>query len=250
MVFRLRRALLAGFAACVALAQGPDFEVASVKKANGGPQGVWNEGSHERIRMLNMTLKSIVAQCYGIKDHNVFGPSWIDSERFEILAKISPETAKLPERARNQAILAMAQRLLADRFQLQVHREMRDMPVYVLVPAKGGVKLTVAGPPSNDWVRAMVGRGNLKAAQMPMAQLLSILGGILQREVLDESGIHGVFDIALEWSPDQGAAADAPPSDKPTLFTAIQEEAGLKLEARKQSTSVLVIDRVERPAEN
>jgi uncharacterized protein (TIGR03435 family) len=79
-------------APCVAEAQSaaPQFEVASVKPSNSGPQGVWNEGSHERVRMLSMTLKSIVAEAYGIKDHNVYGPAWIESERFEIIAKISP----------------------------------------------------------------------------------------------------------------------------------------------------------------
>ncbi len=248
---RLHATALLVFAATAAAQPAPpQFEVASVKPSNSGPQGVWNEGSHERLRMLNMTLKSIVAQSYGVKDHVVFGPSWIESERFEIIAKISPETAKLPEDQRNQAIRAMSQSLLADRFKLQIHRETRDMPVYVLVPAKGGVKLAPAGAPSNDWVRAAVGRGSLTAKQMPMAQLLSILGGILNRQVLDESGIRGVFDIALEWSPDALDGAPAAASDKPSVFTALQEQAGLKLESRKIPMKVLVVDHAEQPSGN
>jgi uncharacterized protein (TIGR03435 family) len=204
---------------CAAQSAALQFEVASVKASNGGPQGVWNEGSHERLRMLNMTLKSIIAESYAVKDHAVFGPSWIASARFEIIAKISPETARLPEKERDAAMQVMTQNLLAGRFKLEVHRETREMPVYALIPAKGGLKIAQSGPPSNDWVRAAIGRGALKARQMPMAQLLSILGGILDREVLDETGIPGVFDIALEWAPDETVAAQ----EKPSLFTALQE---------------------------
>jgi uncharacterized protein (TIGR03435 family) len=241
-------------ASCIATAQSdaPQFEVASVKSSNSGPQGVWNEGSHERVRRLNMTLRSIVAQAYGIKDHDVFGPAWIDSERFEIIAKISPETANLPERARWKQIGAMTQALLADRFKLEVHRETREMPVYVLIPAKGGVKLGETGAPSNDWVRAQLGPGSLVAKQMPTAQLLSILGGIVHREVLDQSGIKGVFDIALKWAPDDVAAnpATGGAAVKPSIFTALQEQAGLKLESRKVPMEVVVVDHAERPSGN
>jgi uncharacterized protein (TIGR03435 family) len=241
-------------APCVVEAQSaaPQFEVASVKPSNSGPTGVWDEGSHERVRMLNMTLKSIVAEAYGIKDHDVFGPAWIESERFEIIAKISPETAKLSENARWKEIQAMSQALLADRFKLEVHRETREMPVYVLLPAKGGLKFSQIGPPSNDWVRAQIGRGSLVAKQMPTAQLISILGGILHREVLDRSGINGVFDIALDWAPDDVAAnpTASGAADKPSIFTALQEQAGLKLESRKVPTEVVVVDRAERPSGN
>lgn len=240
-------------APCIAGAQSaaPQFEVASVKPVNSGPIGVWNEGSHERVRMLNMSLKSIVAQAYGIKAHDVFGPAWIASENFEIIAKIAPETAKLPEEQRWKQIQAMTQSLLADRFKLEVHRDTREMPVYALIPAKGGLRLGPIGPPSNDWVRVQVGHGTLQAKGMPTAQLLSILGGIVHREVLDATGIQGVFDIKLDWAPDEAAAnATAGASDKPSIFTAMQEEAGLKLESRKVTMQVIVVDRAERPSGN
>src|SRR5580700_3380266 len=93
--------------------QSPEFEVASVKPSQGGPQGFWNEGL--TVRMLNKSLKSVIAAAYGLKDHGVFGPSWIDSENFEIIAKIPPETAKLPDAQRWQTIQSMSRRLLADR---------------------------------------------------------------------------------------------------------------------------------------
>ena len=241
------------FAPYIAVAQSAaaQFEVASVKPVNSGPQGVWNEGSHERVRMLNMTLKSIVAQAYGVKAHDVFGPAWISSESFEIIAKIAPETAKLPDDQRWKEIQAMTQALLADRFQLEVHRETREMPVYILVPAQGGLKLGQIGPPSKDWVHAQVGRGALEVKQMPIAQLLSILGGIVHREVLDESGIQGVFDIKLDWAPDDVAAnTTVGAAVKPSIFTALQEQAGLKLESRKVPMQVVVVDRAAQPSGN
>jgi uncharacterized protein (TIGR03435 family) len=231
-------------ASCVAVAQSaaPEFEVASVKPSKGGAGGMWDEG--ERLRM-NMPLKAMITEAYGVKDNNIFGPAWIDAERFEIIAKIPADAAKLPGAERWKQIHAMMQALLADRFKLEVHRETREMAVYALLAAKSGVKLIRTGPPSEYWVRTAGGRGNLTAQQMPMDQLLSILGKALHREVLDESGIDGVFDIRLEWAPD-GAAA----SDKPSLFTALQEQAGLRLEARKTPRQVVVVDRAERPSEN
>jgi uncharacterized protein (TIGR03435 family) len=236
---------LSACASCVAVAQSaaPEFEVASVKPSNGGQRGIWN--SPERLSILNMTLKSILIEAYAVKDNNIFGPAWIDADRFEITAKMSPDIAKLPEGERWKQIHAMMQTLLADRFKLQVHRETREMPVYALLPAKGGVKLIRSGPPSDYWVHTVGGHGSLTAKQIPMDQLLSILGGSLHREVLDESGIDGVFDIKLDWAPDETKA-----SDKPSLFTALQEQAGLRLEARKAPREVVVVDRAERPSEN
>jgi uncharacterized protein (TIGR03435 family) len=231
-------------APCVAAAQTgtPEFEVASVKPSTGGTGGMWDEG--ERLR-INMPLKAMLTEAYDVKDTNIFGPAWIDAERFEIIAKIPPDAAKLPGAERWKQIHAMMQALLADRFKLQVHREMREMSVYALLPAKGGVRLSRTGPPSEYWVRTAGGKGSLTAQKMPMDQLLSILGKALHREVLDESGIEGVFDIKLDWAPD-----GTTPSDKPSIFTALQEEAGLRLEARKMPREVIVVDRAVRPSEN
>ena len=229
---------------CLAAAKAgtPEFEVASVKPSTGGTGGMWDEG--ERLR-INMPLKAILTEAYGVNDNNIFGAAWTDVERFEIIAKIPPDTAKLPGAERWKRIHAMMQTLLADRFKLQVHREMREMSVYALLPAKGGVKLLRTGPASEYWVRTAGGKGSLTAQKMPMDQFLSILGKALHREVLDESGIDGVFDIKLDWAPE--GTAD---SDKPSIFTALQERAGLRLEARKTPREVLVVDRAERPSEN
>jgi uncharacterized protein (TIGR03435 family) len=202
---------------------------------------MWDEG--ERLR-IDMTLRGILTGAFGVKDNNIFGPSWIDTERFEILAKIPSEAAKLPNLERWKQIHAMVQTLLADRFKVQVRRETREMPVYALLPAKGGVKLVRTGPPSDYWVHTAGGKGSLTAQKMPIDQLLSILGNALHREVLDESGVDGVFDIKLDWTPDGTA------SDKPSIFTALQEQAGLRLEARKTPREVIVVDRAERPFEN
>jgi uncharacterized protein (TIGR03435 family) len=126
---------------------------------------MWDEG--ERLR-IDMTLRGILTGAFGVKDNNIFGPSWIDTERFEILAKIPSEAAKLPNLERWKQIHAMMQTLLADRFKVQVRRETREMPVYALLPAKGGVKLVRTGPPSDYWVHTAGGKGSLTAQKMPI----------------------------------------------------------------------------------
>jgi uncharacterized protein (TIGR03435 family) len=245
---RICALLVLGFCASVGFTQpsGPQFEVASIKPSKGEPRGVWNEGSHERLRMLDMTLKEIIAESYNVKDYMVSGPAWIDTERFELIAKISPETAKLPTRQRDEQMRLMSQRLLAERFQLVLHRGEKEMQVYALTLAKGGLK-TEPGPPSGDWVRMTGGRGRLNGKEVPIAQLLANLGDILHRPVVNETGSSGSFTVTLEWAPEENGAAA---SDKPSLFTAIQEQMGMKLESVKRPIEVLIVDRAERPTEN
>ncbi len=177
-------------------------------------------------RILNRSLKSIVAQAYGVGDHNVFGPAWIESERFEIVAKISPEMAKLPEKARWKQIQARVSHFsLNDSNCRSIAKPVRCR--IRASPHERRIEAQRDGPPSNDWVRAQRPR-EPGAKTDATVQLISILGGVLHREVLDESGIQGVFDIALDWAPDD-VAANPPTSrapDKPSIFTALQERAG------------------------
>jgi uncharacterized protein (TIGR03435 family) len=223
-----------------------EFEVASVKLAQPGKQGVWSTG--DRVRMLNLTLHELIATAYDVKDYQVSGPPWISADRFDIIAKISPDVAKLAWNQEFEHVRAMTQTLLADRFKLELHRDSKELPVYALVPAKGGAKLRELGPNPGDMVKTHRSAGHLAAQQMPMVQLIEILNDILKRPILDETGIKGIFDITLDWAPDvdtPGAAADT----RPSLFTAIQEQLGLKLESRRSSIPVLVVDRAEKPSE-
>jgi len=152
----------------------PQFEVASVKPANPGPRGVWTD-SPIRIRMMNMSLKELVAFAFDLKDYQLAGLAWIDSERFDIFAKTPSEVADLQEAERWRQKLAMIRSLLADRFKLAVHRESKDLPVYALVIAKNGAKIQEIGPDSGYYVKGDIHRGHIAAQRMPMSQLVDIL---------------------------------------------------------------------------
>jgi uncharacterized protein (TIGR03435 family) len=149
----------------------------------------------------------------------------------------------------------MTQTLLADRFKLTLHPATTEMSVYRLVIGKAGSKIKELGPNPGDNVFVKRQPGHLSAEQMPMSQLTGILRGELKRPVLDATGIEGVFDITLDWAPESTATeraanqADAPDS-RPSLFTAIEEQLGLKLEAGKSPIEVLVVDHAERASEN
>jgi uncharacterized protein (TIGR03435 family) len=223
-----------------------EFEVASVKPVKpGGPHGVWTDGSPNQIRMLGMSLKQLIDFGYGVRGYQVTGPDWIDSERYDVIAKVPSDAAALPEEARWVAIHQMTQALLAERFKVTLHRETKPLPVYALVVAKNGPKIRELGPDPGDNVKVNRSKGHLSAEQMPMSQFVSILASQLDRPVVDQTGIKGVFDVKLDWTPEPTAV-----NDKPDLFIAVQEQLGLKLEATKSSIEMLVIDHVERPSEN
>jgi uncharacterized protein (TIGR03435 family) len=192
----------------------------------------------------------------------VGGPKWIDSERFDIQAKVDGSTAaSLQTLSRNQerAVMhAMFQRLLADRFKLATHWETREMPVYALVVAKNGPRLQKAAKPDAG-ADTSASSGQLTANEITMdglaRTLTQELADELGRVVIDRTGIQGKYDIKLRWTPaiesvsgpaENGTAADTGPS----LFTAVREQLGLKLESSKGPVEVLVIDHAEEPSEN
>lgn len=227
----------------------PTFEVAAIKPSVDPPgslSGIFE--SKGRINAKNVTLKRCVRGAYNIPEPQIVGgPKWVDQDRYYIEAKTT-----VP--AGDQDLMLMLQTLLADRFKLILHREQRPLTGYRLVVAKGGVK---AQPSAPD--RSSVGhsqRGRIDAEACTMAQLALKLSEVLQKPVLDTTGIPERFDLKLEWTPDEMQAK--PPSadqrgsatDGPSIFAALQEQLGLKLEAGKIPTEVLVIDSAEKPSEN
>jgi uncharacterized protein (TIGR03435 family) len=235
---------------CVAqpAASPPAFEVASLKAAIPGPQGVWTNGSPDRIRMLNMSLKELISFAYDVKGYQLPATGWVESEKYDVIAKVSPEIAALPWEKKFALERVMTQALLAERFKLAVHREKKDLPVYGLAPVKSGSKIHQTGPNPGDNVNVDFRRGHISAKSMPMSQLVEILADQLDRPVLDLTGITGVFDISLDWAPE-----NADPNaieTKPPLPLALEDQLGLKLETRKGAVEVLVIDHAERAAAN
>jgi uncharacterized protein (TIGR03435 family) len=242
-------------------AQAParqEFEVASIKPS--GPDDgrtlvqVLPGGG---LRTSGATVKFLVSLAYDITSFNISGPAWINSDRFSILAKADRSSADDPNYdprqitqrqydSMREQMRPKLQTLLAGRFQLKVHRETREEPVYSLVVGKNGAKLD----PSKDFHGLGGGKGQFKANGASMEMLAGALAGQLGRPVIDRTGLAGAFDFKLEWTPDAAQADAAPVDAGPSLFTALQEQLGLKLESTKAPAEVIVIDHVERPSEN
>lgn len=323
-------AALVIFISCAAFGQPanstPSFEVASVKPAappvssmgpgggmrfairmgaKGGP-GTSDPG---QITYSNMSMKSLLVAAYGVKTYQVSGPGWMDTERFDIAAKV-------PQGATKDDVKLMLQNLLAERFKLTLHHEKKDLPMYALVVAKNGPKMKESPPddpeaknenappdPAANEAKArqalegavrnlqdgvptkmppgrgmsmmmMNGRARITNPKQTMAQFAEWLVGQLDRPVVDQTGLTKKYDLSLEYAPESTggrgqmggalamARAQMPPaeggapaadteSQAPTLFAALQEQLGLKLEQKKGPVELLVIDRLEKtPTEN
>ncbi|HYW48468.1 MAG TPA: TIGR03435 family protein [Bryobacteraceae bacterium] len=232
------------------------FDVAEVKMNKSGARGeAFDLLPGGQLSVRNVTMKQIIAGAYNVGDYAISGgPGWLDSDRFDIVAKAAPGTSE-------DNLRLMAQTLLADRLKLAVHRDQKTMSVYALVVAKRGSKLQPS--PGGSGEADCNGRGGrLTCTRMSMADLAEALPRMAPRyidmPVVDLTELKGVYDFTLEWSPlggrggagrgtDAPATADAPPS---TIFDAVQD-LGLKLEGRKHPVTIIVIDHIERiPAEN
>jgi uncharacterized protein (TIGR03435 family) len=239
----------------------PTFAVASIKldpKADGAD----SEPGPGLLR-AQMTLTRFVAMAYEVKPYQVTGgPSWIDTEHYDILAKLEhageealpPDSTPRQRAEANTARLhAALQSLLDERFQLKFHRETKEMPCYALLVAKGGFKLQESKNHTEHGTNSH-GAGNgrsLVATGVDMGRLAAFLARQVDRPVVDMTHIQGFYDFTLAWTPDDlknGDATDHPAL--PSLFTAVQEKLGLKLESQKAPVELLVIDSAARPSEN
>ena len=217
--------------------EGATFVAASIKAAQPDPYGSSGEDSRNgTLKVYNVTLKRCIRYAYGVAETQIFGgPKWVDDTRYDILAKADYAASE-------NEMLKMLQPLLAERFKLALHHEMRPVPAYALVVAKGGIKAKVSELKGRSGMNG--GRGSLDGVGAPMPSLAIRLSGILGRPVVDMTGESRTFDFHLRWRPDDED------SDAPSIFTAIQEQMGLKLVAEKDSVETLVVESVERPTEN
>ena len=222
-------------------ASRPAFEVASVKPTQGQPlNSGFRRGSPGVLNATNVSVRFLVEYAYGVRDDQVSGgPSWLDTDRFEIVAK-PPEGADTSEASKR----LRTQSLLADRFHVVLHRQTRELPVFVLTVAKNGPKgLHESIAAKSDFVN---NGHHLNCQRLSMAAFArDFLANQTGRSVTDKTGIAGEFDFTLDWAPD-----DAPSDTSPTLFVALQEQLGLKLEQQRGPVEVLIIDRAEHPAAN
>lgn len=242
-------------------AQAPlAFDAASVKPSTSGSTAIGGVGLRppDRYAASNVLLRTIIVHAYRLKRFQVVGgPDWIDAERFDIDAR-APQGTTEPD-----ALFQMAQALLRDRFKFVAHRETRELPIYALVEARNDGRLGAQMKPvtldcsvrSNQCGIGSTlfnnGGGNLNAKGRTVDDLASALGGMLDRAVINRSHQTGQFEIDLQWGADRlGNGPDATNSDLPPIFTAVQEQLGLRLEPSRGPVEVLVIDRIERPSEN
>jgi uncharacterized protein (TIGR03435 family) len=240
------------------------FEVASVKPTpaarSGNDYGTWFRGlPGGRFSVENASLLMLIKIAYRVQSNQVSGSGspLRSDDRYDIDAKaddLDPrfKTADATGPAAKQALRdAMLQTLLEDRFKLVVHRETKETSGYALVVAKSGPKLkepTEARPRDKETDGSISsGRGRLTGQKAPLSMLAAQLTRLIGRSVVDETDLEGGFDFVLEWTPEETPAdlASAPP-----IFTAIQEQLGLRLEARKERTEMIVIDHVEKPDAN
>jgi uncharacterized protein (TIGR03435 family) len=236
------------FAACAVLAQPhdahPAYEVASVKLNTSGSGNSSSNGSKGQIVFTNQTLKRLIERAYGVKPFQVTGPGWMETVSFDIAAKYPPNTT-------NDDRSLMLRTLLEDRFKLAVHRESKEMPGYALVVVKRGFKLKPVEPGGSD-TNSKGGRvRTLTAKKTSMAQLADFVARTLGEIVVDKTGIDGVYDFELRWANDDQTSKDSDADGTPTLFTALQETLGLRLQPQKVRVEIVVVDHVERaPTEN
>jgi uncharacterized protein (TIGR03435 family) len=231
-------------------AAGPAFDVASLKPSPPPPGDTYNAnlGSirNGEVALTNATLVDCIKFAYGlVSDEQMDGPEWAKSKRvrFDVLAKAPPSTPR-------DQLLLMLRTLLTERFHLAMHAERRAFPHYALSIGKNGPKLHEV--PSDPATSHMVYRmGSLTHNQISMQILALLLSRQTGEMVLDETGLKGVYELKLEWTPEPRPGIPEPPENGPSLFTAVQEQLGLRLEARKDAVEVMVIDHADQvPVEN
>lgn len=266
----------------------PKFEVATVKPSKSDDGRIMMMFTADGISIHGVPMKMLIREAFGIEDDRILGePGWV-KDRYDIEAKVAAEDAPRLKDLKIDQRRAMVLPLLADRFNLKYHRETRELPIYALVVAKGGLKMKPSAPdppptpddaakpdtppkpdapPANDKPRMgrhslmLNGRGHLESTGTNTTMLVHVLSSELGRTVEDQTGLTGDYDYTLQWTPDDVGAptgGDAGPgkgeisidAGGPTLFTALEEQLGLKLQSSKTTVDVVVIDHIDLPSEN
>ena len=234
----------------------PTFEVATVKPSDPNRQGRAITVRGRTFATFNTSLNALLSFAYGVHPRQIVGaPDWADSALYDIEARPAGEGQPNDRQWRS-----MLQKLLADRFKLSFKREKREMPAYVIVVAAGGPKLARSGGDPNGLPGLFFkGLGVLPAINATIGDFAGLLQSVvLDRPVVDQTGLTGRWDFTLQWTPDETqfggrggqAQAQAGANAPPGLFTAMQEQLGLKIDSTRAPVDALVIDRVEKPSEN
>jgi len=222
----------------VSIAHAQSFDVASVRASHSDSEKGSIQMAKGSLTMVNAPLRRIVDAAFGIgEDRDAYllaGPGWMVTERYDVTAKFPAATS--PDQAR-----LMLQALLKERFAMKFHRETRDVPAYVLAVGKSGLKARPAAEGSAPGFNRR--QGHLETRSATMAALADKLSQQSDRPVVDETAVRGSYEFTLDWTADD---LQSDGQAGPSLFTAIEEQLGLKLEARKEPMDVVVVDYVEK----
>jgi uncharacterized protein (TIGR03435 family) len=257
----------------------PTFEVVSIKPDKSDDMMFRIMATPDGTSINGLTIHMLLREALGISDNQLQGePGWLDSDRFNIEAKVAADDVPKFEALKPNQRWAMLLPVFEERFGLKFHRETKDLAQYELVVAKGGLKMKEAtpgetypdGPKTPDGKPGgagmmRMGPGEITAQAIPISGLVRFLSFDLHSPVLDKTGLTGKYDIKMTWAPDEtdgmmlrppdgapaGAGNPAPPSTTgPSIYTALEEQLGLKLEAHKEPGEVIVIDHIEQPSAN
>jgi len=266
----------------------PSFEAATIKPSDPASQGqFFRRQPGGRFSTSNMPVRELVRFAYGVQDFQLDGvPAWASSERYDVTAKAEGDPPPMPPGSEADPMVLMFRSLLAERFQLKVHRETRDMPVYALTrlradrlgpnlePSKLDCQAIVTAaqaaaraggtppqpPPPDERGRPSCGIrggfGMLAGNGFPIAQLVNTLAQLVRRTVVDRTGLTGPWAFDLKFAMDPNQMPFAPPPgaqlppidpDAPSIYTAVEEQLGLKLESTRGLVDMVIVDRLERP---
>jgi uncharacterized protein (TIGR03435 family) len=210
-----------------------------------------------RFIATGIPVRALIGMAYNVRDFQITGgPSWMHDDRYDINAKAEDSGDRLTM----EQMRPMLKALLAGRFGMKAHEESKEMPVYELVAAKAGHKLVASQGGGNDRQFRM-GRGQINAKGVTMEGLAQQIAQQVGRKVIDKTGIEGAYDVELNWTPEPGQGfgpfGGPPPgalpqadSSGPSIFTALQEQLGLRLDSAKGPVPVVVIDSISKPTEN
>jgi uncharacterized protein (TIGR03435 family) len=237
LVTMLAAAAVTLFRAAPLASQDIAFEVATVKPASGNPHLSNYPRLHNgTLAAENVSLKTLLSAAFGLSSNRIDGPEWIDVEKFDL-------TGKAPHDVPDTELMPMLKALLQERFKIAVHREQKEMATFDMVIAKSGLKLKLFDPAKPMVPPPHNNGGALYIGAATMSQLADGIGSIVGRPVVDRTGIAGRYSFLLQYaSPSRSATETAEVSNLPDVLTAIPEQLGLKLEAKKQQMEILVLD--------
>ena len=238
------------------------YDTVSVRINNSPDRSSSFHPSRDGLLMTNVTVKQFILLAFSPADPRLISglPGWAESTRFDFVAKLDDDTfaalQKLPAAEAMEDRKRMMQQILFDRFDLKVHHEKKDIPAYALVEAKGGSKLKEADPamPKNPRDGTLqVGDGELSGQAIPISRFARGLSGAVDRQVVDQTGLTGKYDVKLQWLPDRESLNqqdNAANGSRASIFTALQEQLGLRLEATHAEFDTIVVEHIEMPTDN